>query len=124
MKDMPRREPGFETLLDLDGCILEQDGGFWIKVEAKRIDPSPAVPHGIRYSLTLHDQQGTRVIGYDNAHPVKRPGRFRAAASGLPHDHRHRASARRVVPYEFESPQQLLVDFFAEADRVILEATR
>jgi hypothetical protein len=27
---------GLETLLDLDGSIFEQDGGYWVKIEAWR----------------------------------------------------------------------------------------
>ena len=28
-------DPGLETLLELDGSVLEQEGGFWIKIEAR-----------------------------------------------------------------------------------------
>ena len=41
-----------ETLLDLDGEIFVMDAGYWVKIEAKRVSPSPSIPHGIRYSLT------------------------------------------------------------------------
>lgn len=61
---------GLDTLLDLDGSILEQEGGYWIKIEVRQIPMSRHAPHGIRYSLTLHDRYGTRVLGYDNAHAV------------------------------------------------------
>jgi hypothetical protein len=63
---------GLDTLLDLDGSILEQEGGYWIKIEVRRIPPSEHAHHGITYSLTLHDKYGTRVLGYDNAHAVDR----------------------------------------------------
>ena len=53
-------DPGLETLLELDGSVLEQEGGFWIKIEARRVPPPHAL-HGIRYSLTPHDRFGTRV---------------------------------------------------------------
>lgn len=66
-------DPVIETLLDLDGSILEQGGGYWIKIDAARIPGSPEVPHGIRYSLTLHEPYGRRILGYDNAHAVKPP---------------------------------------------------
>src|SRR5438105_4068065 len=59
---------GLDTLLDLDGSIFEQEDGFWIKVEAKRVEHSASIPHGIKYCLTLHNRYGTRVMGYDNAH--------------------------------------------------------
>ncbi len=84
---------GLETLLELDGSVLEQEGAFWIKIDARQVPPSQHALHGIRYSLTLHDRFGTRVLGYDKG-----------------------------VPYVFESAQRLLEDFFAEVDRVIKEA--
>ena len=33
-------EIGLETLLDLDGSILEEEGGYWIKIEARRVHAS------------------------------------------------------------------------------------
>ncbi len=119
---MIRPDPGLETLLDLDGSILEQERGYWIKIEARKVEPSDDTPHGIRYGLTLHDKFGTRVLGYDNAHGVKRPKKFKFAGTRLPYDHRHRTSGDKGVPYEFDSPQRLLEDFFSEVDRVINEA--
>ena len=113
---------GLNTLLDLDGSILEQEGGYWIKIEARLVPPSDPAQHGIRYSLTLHDKYGTRVLGYDNAHAVKPPKKFRFAGRRLPYDHRHRTSSDKGVPYAFESAYRLLEDFFAEVDRVIKEA--
>jgi Family of unknown function (DUF6516) len=111
-----------DTLLDLDGSILEQEGGYWIKIEVWRIPRSEHVHHGISYSLTLHDNYGTRVLGYDNAHAVKPPKKFKFAGQRLPYDHRHRSASDKGVPYAFESAYRLLEDFFAEVDRVIKEA--
>jgi len=113
---------GLDTLLDLDGSILEQEGGYWIKIEVRPVPASEHAHHGIRYSLTLHDKYGTRVLGYDNAHAVKPPQKFKFAGQRLPYDHRHRTSSDKGVPYVFESAHRLLEDFFAEADRVIKEA--
>lgn len=115
-------DPGLETLLELDGSILEQEGGFWMKVDVKQVKASDRMPHGIRYSLTLHDRHGTRVLGYDNAHAVKPPRKFKYSGTRLPYDHKHRTSSDQGVPYAFESAQRLLEDFFAEVDRVIKEA--
>lgn len=113
---------GLDTLLDLDGSILEQEGGYWVKIEVRRIPTSKRAHHGIRYSLTLHDKYGTRVLGYDNAHAVKPPKKFKFAGQRLPYDHHHRTSSDKGVPYAFESAHRLLEDFFAEVDRVIKEA--
>ena len=113
---------GIKTLLELDGSFLEQEGGYWIKIEARQVPASQHARRGIRYSLTLHDKFGTRVLGYDNAHAVKPPKKFKFAGQRLPYDHRHRTSSDKSVPYGFESAQRLLEDFFAEVDRVIKEA--
>lgn len=121
---MTRPDRSIETLLELDGSLFEQEGGFWMKIEANRVDATEFIPHGIRYSLTLHNQHGTRVLGYDNAHAVKPPGKFKFAGRRLPYDHRHRTASDKGVPYEFDSAQELLEDFFAEVDRVIAAATK
>jgi hypothetical protein len=113
---------GLDTLLDLDGSILEQEGGYWIKIEARRVPTSDHAQYGIRYSLTLHDKYGTRVLGYDNAHAVKPPKKFKFAGRRLTYDHRHRTASEKGVPYAFESASRLLEDFFSEVDRVIKEA--
>ena len=39
--------------------------------------PSKDLPHGIRYSLTLHEPYGKNVLCYDNAHAVKPPKKFK-----------------------------------------------
>ena len=78
-------------------------------------------PHGIRYSLTLHEPYGTRILGYDNAHAVKPPKKFRHAGCRYAYDHRHRHARDRGVPYEFTDAYQLLSDFFNEVDRVLKE---
>jgi hypothetical protein len=70
--------------------------------------PSQHAHHGIRYSLTLHDKCGTRVLGYDNAHAVMPPKKFKFAGQRLPYDHRHRTSSDKGVSYAFESAQRLL----------------
>ena len=73
-------------------------------------------------SLTLHNRYGKRVLGYDNAHAVKPPGKFKFAGQRLPYDHKHRNMSDKGVPYTFGSAQALLEDFFAEVDKVIATA--
>lgn len=121
---MSSPDVGLDTLLDLDGSILEQEGGYWIKIEVRRIPTSEHAHHGIRYSLTLHDKYGARVLGYDNAHAVRPPRKFKFAGQRLPYDHHHRTSSDKGVPCAFESAYRLLEDFFTEVDRVITEAQR
>ena len=43
--------PGLSTLLDLDGNILDQGDGYWVKIDAHTVEPTAEIPHGIRYSL-------------------------------------------------------------------------
>ncbi|WP_322010627.1 toxin-antitoxin system TumE family protein [Paraburkholderia sp. J12] len=117
---MPRkRDIAIDTLLDLNGSVLDQGNGYWIKLEAWRVDVSDEIPHGIRYSLTLHEPYGNRILGYDNAHAVKPPKKFKYAGRILAYDHKHRHVSDKGVPYEFKDAQQLLVDFFADTDRVL-----
>ena len=68
-----KRDTAIDTLLDLNGSILDQGNGYWIKLEAWRVEVSDQIPHGIRYALTLHEPYGNRILGYDNAHAVKPP---------------------------------------------------
>jgi hypothetical protein len=109
----------FETLLDLDGQILVQEYGFWVKIEAREVEPTDQRPHGVKYSLTLHRPDGERVMGFDNAHGLRRKGK-QPLAHG-PFDHNHRFGSRQAVSYDFMSAEQLVSDFFAEVDRVLRE---
>ncbi len=77
------------------------------------------VPHGIRYALTLHEPYGRRILGYDNAHTVKQPKKFKYAGQRLAYDHKHRHVSDQGVPYAFVSANQLLSDFFTEVDAVL-----
>lgn len=117
---MTKRLTDLDTLLDLHGEILVQEGGYWIKIEAWTVGPTEGIPHGIRYSLTLHDPKGRRMLGYDNAHAVELPKRG-FAGRRLEYDHVHRHARDRGVPYAFSSAGQLLADFFEEVDKVLKE---
>ena len=119
-----RDDLGLETLLDLNGSIIDQGNGYWIKIEAWRVVADGDIPHGIRYTLSLHEPYGKRILGYDNAHAVKPPKKFKYAGQRLPFDHRHRHVADKGVPYGFESAYHLLEDFFKDVDRVLKEVTQ
>lgn len=110
-------EAGLETLLDLNGLSYRLDNGFWVKFEAYLVDPSEQIPHGVRYSLTLHDRHNARVVGFDNAHGCQLPRRKRFAGRRLVWDHRH-PFAEKAVPYEFASAAQLIEDFWIEVERI------
>ena len=117
-------DTGIDTLLDLHDQIIDQGQGYWLKIEAWRVEPTAEIPHGIRYSLTLHEPYGKRILGYDNAHAVKPPKKFKYVGRKLTYDHMHRHSADKGVPYEFQDAHQLLTDFFADVDRVLLEVQK
>lgn len=107
------------ALLDMDGMRGEIGGGYWYKIEARAVARSPEMPHGVRYSLTLHAVDGPRVFGIDNAHAPdvtggrRGPGRLRK----VEYDHRH--LGERVSYYEYVSAADLLADFFAAVDRIL-----
>lgn len=116
-----RADSGIETLLELNGNIIQQEHGYWVEIHAWCVESSSLIPHGVRYALTLHQLSGIRVMGYDNAHAVKPSGRFKYAGQVLPYDHKHRSISDKGVPYEFKDAYQLLQDFFADVDRIVQE---
>lgn len=107
-------EPGRDCLLSLDGVtmVIDERLGFWVKFVARPVPKNAVNPHGVNYSLTLHDRRGSRVLGFDNAHRIGKQGPF---------DHWHRSSNDPGRRYAFESPEKLLADFWQEVDRVLKE---
>ena len=95
-----------DSLLDLDGYIIDQGNGYWVKIEA-----------------AVQEPYGSRIIGYDNAHAVKSPKSGMYAGWLAACDHKQRHARDKVVPYNFVDAYQLLKDFFADVDRA-LEARR
>jgi hypothetical protein len=119
---MPREEPehGLEFLLAFDGLIHHLEKGYWIKFDIKRVESSRERPHGLSYSFTLHAPDGTRLIGFDNAHGVPVAGsRFKRSPEAS--DHWHRTESDPGRPYKFTDAATLIDDFFDEAERVLGE---
>ena len=116
---MKEHDRSLDTLLDLDGevMVIDPGGKHWVKFSVKRVPPSPEKPHGLDYSLTLHDENGDRLVGFDNSHPVRRSSRPGGRAGT--HDHKHRI--RTVRPYDYKDAGTLLKDFWAEVDAVLKE---
>lgn len=109
-----------EFLLAFDGRRHLFEGGYWVKFEIKRAEPTKQRPHGLRYSFTLHDPNGKRLVGFDNAHGVSaRAGRFKRPA--VAHDHWHRTESDPGRPYVYVDAVKLLDDFEAEVRRVLGE---
>ena len=114
-KHYSREDETLVTLLNLNGEIFPMDNGYWTKFEAYRVNPDQHVPHGVRYSLTLHDRHNRRVLGFDNAHAISvRKG---YGARKITWDHKHKRE--KISPYEYESASQLLEDFWHEAEWIM-----
>jgi len=102
-----------DVLLSLDGFEFQFARGFRVKIAAQRIEATPGRPHGVKYSLTLHDAAGRRIYGLDNAH--------RARRARAEFDHRHVYGGRRMLPYAYRGPAGLLEDFYREVERIVKE---
>ena len=115
----PDRDPGLDTLLDLhDQTLFVDEAGHWVKFVVVRTEVTPERPHGLSYSLTLHAPDGERLVGLDNAHPLRErrgPGNRKRGES----DPRHRL--RTVRPYDYKDAAALLQDFWSEVDGVLKE---
>jgi hypothetical protein len=98
-----------QALLDFNEIRYYIKGGYWIKFEVWRVKPTKYVPHGIKYSITLHDSNNIRIVGYDNAHTCL-PKAKKYKAKKVTWDHVHKKE--RVYPYEFDSASQLIEDFW------------
>lgn len=112
---MLRNDPTLDVLLDLNGVrlIVDPEGGHWVSFVITKVPATSEKPHGLDYSLTLHGPDGERLVGFDNAHRVRKQER------GGPQDHRHRI--RIVQPYEYRDAATLLSDFWVEVDAVLKE---
>lgn len=102
-----------DTLISLDGFIAEVGKGYWIKIEARKVKSDIAKPYGIKYSLTLHDPKGERILGYDNAHSIPSKPLIKA------HDHMHRSG--KIINYHYQDAIKLLDDFWEDVDRILRE---
>jgi len=113
---MDDRDPGLDILLDLNGESFAADelGNYTVRFVVRKVSPTPERPHGLSYSLTLHDETGTRLVGFDNAHVAQaRKGQARRVEQ----DHRHRLLTIR--PYDYRDASTLLADFWAEVNAML-----
>lgn len=116
---MPKRGGSLDALLDLDGQIMVVDeAGHVARFAVRKTVPTEARPHGLSYSLTLHDRTGRRLVGFDNAHLVGRPG-GRFVAQPRVFDHLHRGPRDEGRPYEFVDAGKLIEDFWAAVERTL-----
>ena len=106
------------NLIDWDGVTFTLDNGFWVKFDIKMTATTKQRPYGIKYSITLHDHSGNRILGFDNSHQVK-PLTTGYGGSRDAFDHWHRTTADKGIPYKFEGAEKLITDFFREVDKII-----
>lgn len=97
-------------LLDYDRRRYWLVNGWSIRCRVAEVSVNVGRPHGIKYAFTLHDLDGMRLMGFDNAH-------------GVPHaqhyDHRHRfRRPAELVAYEFRGADALICDFFDAVEQV------
>jgi hypothetical protein len=114
------RDRPLDALLELDGQVLviDLETRHWVRFAVRRVPASEVRPHGLDYSLTLHGPDGERLMGFDNAHPVRRrsgPG----GKPGVTFDHKHGLKA--VRPYAYKDAATLLADFWTAVDAVLRE---
>jgi hypothetical protein len=110
-------DAALDCLLSMNGLIHRDQDGTYVKIEAKLVKSSPARPHGIKYSLTLHAEDGCRLFAIDNAHAIKK-SEARHAVTLMEYDHRHPDGGPKVRPYEFVDVGTLLEDFWAAVERI------
>jgi len=96
-------------LLDYNRRRYWLANGWSIRFRVAEIAVSKGRPRGIKYAFTLHDVDGNRLLGFDNAHGVGR-------AQTYDHRHRFRRTAE-LVPYVFKGADELICDFFAAVER-------
>ena len=102
-------DEAMRRLLDYDRRRYWLVDGWSIRFRVGEVTTTLARPHGIKYAFTLHDIDGTRLMGFDNAHGVPRAQEF---------DHRHRFRRRHeLVAYEFRGADELICDFFDAVER-------
>jgi len=118
---MRKRDRSLDALLELHGQVFVLDeAGHVARFAVRRTVPTATRPHGLAYSLTLHDRTGRRLLGFDNAHSVRRPG-GRFMEQPRVYDHVHRGPDDEGRPYAFAGPAKLVEDFWKEVERILEE---
>lgn len=86
-------DEAMRRLLDYDRRRYWLANGWSIRFRIVETEVTARRPHGIKYAFTLHDVDGARLLGFDNAHGVPRAQAY---------DHRHRfLRPAELLPYEF-----------------------
>ena len=112
------RDRSLDTLLLVDGEMFVVEGNFWVKFEVREVPVTLKKPHGLGYSLTLHDGDGERLLGFDNAHSITE-GTGPRARTRIEYDHKHKG--KRVRFYHYKDAMSLLTDFWTEVELILKE---
>jgi Family of unknown function (DUF6516) len=117
---MANRDASLDALLLLDGetFFADEAGKHWVKFVVKKVPVTSERPHGLTYSLTLHDERGARLLGFDNAHAI-REGSGPGSRTRIEHDHRH--SGETVRYYVYQDAATLLADFWEQVESILGE---
>ena len=120
---MTNRDASLDSLLFLDGerFVMDAYGKFWVKFEVKQCQVTAERPHGLKYSLTLHYEDGERLLGFDNAHPI-REGSGPGTRTRIEYDHKH--SGEQIRFYVYEDAATLLVDFWTEVEMILQKRSK
>lgn len=103
---------GLAWLVGLSGTTYRLTCGWQVVIRADWCDTTAGRPWGISYAMILNDQNGHRILGFDNSHG------FDGAEPGDAFDHEHRANkVGQRFCYKFVSPQQLMNDFWERMER-------
>lgn len=119
-KDLNGEDESLINLIQLDGdrFVIDERSGLWVKFEAKEVSKSTERPHGVKYSLTLHDRSNRRIMGFDNAHPIEASSKkMKADIKTFYHWHRNENDSGR--PYQYKNAGQLLEDFWRQVDIIV-----
>lgn len=110
---MIQEDKTLDNLLDLNGVkfVVDEYLGLWVKFQARKIKQTHERPHGIKYSLTLHDSDNERIMGFYNAHAINN--------NNITYDHWRRNSSNEARHYQYENAGKLLEDFWSRVDRIL-----
>lgn len=113
------RDSSLDTLIQMNGdTYVINDKGYWVKFIVHKVAVSIERPHGLNYSLTLHNPNNGRLLGFDNAHSISE-GSGPGARTRIEYDHKHRGKTTRF--YNYKDAGTLISDFWAEVDSVLQE---
>jgi hypothetical protein len=111
----PHRDYTREFFCDHNGLTYCYPTGHRYKIESQDQPVSESRPAGLKYSLTFFDSENVCLVRFDNSHPPRLRGHPNPPA--FDHWHRQTAKGDELVPYNFTSVAQLLIDFFEMVDR-------